>query len=76
LLKKTFLYLFLVLSAAGIAQSQKRNFRQRELGFFGGASYYIGDINPRGHFMDSREYISGIAPITGSRSGSDLIMEE
>jgi hypothetical protein len=36
-----------------VAQSQKRNFRQRELGFFGGGSYYIGDINPRGHFTNS-----------------------
>jgi hypothetical protein len=32
------------------AQAQKRTFRQRELGFFGGGSYYIGDLNPRGHF--------------------------
>lgn len=32
---------------------RKRTFAQKELGFFGGASYYIGDINPRGHFKDS-----------------------
>jgi hypothetical protein len=29
----------------------KRNFVQRELGFFGGGSYYIGDLNPRRHFL-------------------------
>lgn len=32
------------------AQGQKRNFRQKELGFFGGGVYYLGDLNPRGHF--------------------------
>jgi hypothetical protein len=36
-----------------MAQSRKRNYKQRELGFLGGASYYIGDINPRGHFLSS-----------------------
>lgn len=38
----------------GAAQSQRRNFRQRELGFFAGGSYYIGDINPRTHFLATR----------------------
>jgi hypothetical protein len=32
-------------------QTRKRTFRQKELGFYGGASYYLGDINPRRHFM-------------------------
>jgi Domain of unknown function (DUF6089) len=36
------------------AQSQKRNFRQRELCFLMGGSYYIGDLNPRGHFLFSK----------------------
>lgn len=36
------------------AQSHKRNFGQRELGFLGGGSYYIGDLNPRGHFLYSK----------------------
>lgn len=36
------------------AQTKKRNFRQREIGIFGGASYYIGDLNPRGHFSMSK----------------------
>jgi len=35
------------------AQSKKRNFKQRELGFYGGASYYLGDVNPRGHMKAS-----------------------
>jgi hypothetical protein len=51
--KKTFLYLFCFLFVSGIAQTRKRTFHQKELGFFGGASYYIGDINPRGHFFNS-----------------------
>lgn len=53
MLKRTFLYLFCVLSISGVAQIKKRTFSQRELGFYGGASYYIGDINPRGHFKAS-----------------------
>lgn len=36
-----------------MAQTRKRNFRQKEIGLFGGASYYIGDINPRKHFIPS-----------------------
>ncbi len=53
MLKKAFLYLFCFLLVSGQAQTRKRNFHQRELGFFGGGSYYIGDINPRGHFLAS-----------------------
>lgn len=54
MLKRVVLYLFCFLFIPGIAQIRKRNFHQRELGFLGGASYYIGDINPRGHFLYSR----------------------
>jgi len=36
---------------SGFSQARKRTFRQRELGFFGGGSYYIGDINTRNHFL-------------------------
>ena len=43
--------MFLLAAVIGSSQSRKRNFRQRELGFFGGGSYYIGDINTRRHFM-------------------------
>ena len=40
--------------SASIAQTQRRNFRQRELGFLAGASYYLGDLNPRTHFLGSQ----------------------
>jgi hypothetical protein len=53
LLKRTFIYFLLLLSFSGYAQIRKRTFAQRELGFYGGASYYIGDINPRQHFKAS-----------------------
>lgn len=39
---------------SGFSQRSKRNFRQREIGIFGGASYYLGDLNPRGHFSMSK----------------------
>ncbi|MDO9000542.1 DUF6089 family protein [Sediminibacterium sp.] len=54
MLKRTFSYLLLILAFSSIAQTKKRNFRQREIGLFGGASYYIGDLNPRGHFFMSK----------------------
>lgn len=36
------------------AQTKKRHFKQKEIGVFGGASYYIGDLNPRFHFKFSQ----------------------
>jgi len=54
LVKRTFTYLLCVLVLSSISQTKKRNFRQREIGLFGGASYYIGDLNPRGHFLLSK----------------------
>ena len=45
--------MFLLLVADGLAQGRLRNFRQRELGFFAGGSYYLGDLNPRLHFFNS-----------------------
>lgn len=53
MLKKIFLYLLCLTALSAGAQIRKRTFSQRELGFFGGASYYIGDINPRTHFKAS-----------------------
>ncbi len=47
-------YLLCLLVLSGFSQRNKRNFRQREIGVFGGASYYIGDLNPRGHFSMSK----------------------
>lgn len=51
--KKPLLYLFCLLVTCSQAQTRKRNFRQKEIGVFGGASYYIGDLNPRRHFIPS-----------------------
>lgn len=45
-----FIILILAIGLDADAQSQKRTFRQREVGFFGGGSYYIGDLNTRDHF--------------------------
>jgi hypothetical protein len=53
LFKKALLYSFCFLCFTGISQIRKHTFAQRELGFYGGASYYIGDINPRAHFKAS-----------------------
>lgn len=48
-----FICLLLLLQDAS-AQSRKRTFRQHELGFIGGGSYYIGDLNNRDHFIYSK----------------------
>ncbi|MGZ3900534.1 MAG: type IX secretion system protein PorG [Bacteroidia bacterium] len=53
MIKKTGIFIFLLSVCVSSAQTKKRNFRQREIGLFGGASYYIGDINPRKHFIPS-----------------------
>lgn len=34
-----------------MSQVRRRNFRQSEIGVFGGGSYYIGDLNPRTHLI-------------------------
>ena len=54
MLKRVLLYLLCLIALNQFAQTRKRNFRQREIGVFGGASYYIGDLNPRGHFLFSK----------------------
>lgn len=51
--KKCIILIFCCLALQVGSQTKKRNFRQREIGIFGGASYYIGDINPRKHFIPS-----------------------
>jgi hypothetical protein len=53
LAKKLIIFVILLSVLNGLAQVNKRNYRQRELGLFGGASYYLGDLNPRGHFLFS-----------------------
>ncbi len=54
MLKKILPYLLCLLVLSGFSQRRKRNFRQSEIGLFGGASYYLGDLNPRGHFLFSK----------------------
>ncbi len=44
----------LLVLADAQAQSRRRTFRQHELGFFAGGSYYIGDLNNRDHFIYSQ----------------------
>ena len=52
--KRLFPYFLCLFVLSGFSQTRKRNFIQREIGVFGGASYYLGDLNPRGHFSFSR----------------------
>jgi hypothetical protein len=54
LLKKALISLLILCSAGLSAQIKKRHFRQKEVGVFGGASYYLGDLNPRKHFYYSQ----------------------
>lgn len=39
------------MSSIFVAQSEKRNFRQHEIGILLGGAYYIGDLNPSKHFF-------------------------
>ncbi len=39
---------------ASFSQIKKRHFKECEIGVFAGGSYYLGDINPRKHFMFSQ----------------------
>jgi len=54
LLKRPLLYFLIFCQVFAFAQARKRSFVQNELGFLVGSSYYIGDINPRGHFLFSK----------------------
>jgi hypothetical protein len=42
-----------MISLQATGQVRKRTFTQREIGLFAGASYYLGDINPRTHVLYS-----------------------
>jgi len=44
------LTVFVLLAGNVFSQTKKRNFRQHEVGFLIGGSYYIGDLNTRKHF--------------------------
>lgn len=50
-MKNLLIAALLLFATIAEGQTRRRTFRQREIGFFGGASYYLGDINPRRHFM-------------------------
>ncbi len=52
--KYLFILFFSLFTLSSFSQSRKRTFRQSELGFYGGASYYIGDLNNRTHFIYSK----------------------
>lgn len=53
-MKLPFILLLSFLCVFSNAQTHKRNFHQREVGLFGGGSYYIGDLNTRKHFVYTR----------------------
>jgi hypothetical protein len=57
LLRKAAIYLLCFTALAAGAQSRKRTFRQREIGIFAGGAYYLGDLNPRIHFLYSKPAI-------------------
>jgi Domain of unknown function (DUF6089) len=52
--KSAVITLLIFCSFYSISQTKRRHFRQKEVGLFGGASYYIGDINPRNQFDFSK----------------------
>ena len=51
MIKKIIYTSLLISSLTAVSQTRKRNFRQHELGGILGTSYYIGDLNPRFHFL-------------------------
>ncbi|MBK9285397.1 MAG: hypothetical protein IPM51_13930 [Sphingobacteriaceae bacterium] len=51
---KKLLFIFVISSLIASSQTKKRTYTQHEIGVFGGASYYLGDINPRKHFIFSK----------------------
>lgn len=54
-LRKFFFALILLVFITEVkAQAKKMNFRQHEIGVFLGGSYYIGDLNPVGHFKSTK----------------------
>ncbi|HQQ92941.1 MAG TPA: DUF6089 family protein [Bacteroidia bacterium] len=53
-MKRFLVYTFCLLFISAQAQTRKRTFKQNELGFLFGGSYYIGDLNNRSHFIYSQ----------------------
>jgi hypothetical protein len=46
--------MFVVLTNSLHSQTKRRNYRQHEVGFLLGGSYYMGDLNPRKHFNQTQ----------------------
>jgi hypothetical protein len=53
-LKHFLLYIICLFALSIQAQSRKRTFKQNEIGFLAGGSYYIGDLNNRSHLIYSK----------------------
>lgn len=47
---KGLILLLIVITSAPFTGQAQRKLRTSEAGFFGGCSYYLGELNPRGHF--------------------------
>ena len=55
------IYILIILSFSTVCFSQKENFRSRSsLGGMIGGSYYIGDLNPYGHFKNTHLALGAI----------------
>lgn len=54
MLKKVVIYFLCLHVFVIFSQTSKHKFIQRELGFLVGGCYYIGDINPRFHFLETQ----------------------
>lgn len=51
LTKKLIICVLCLCTLCGLSQTRRRNFRQSEIGIFGGGIYYLGDLNQRKHFI-------------------------
>ncbi len=52
--KKLVILILCFCSVCGVSQTKKHHFRQKEAGILVGGSYYLGDLNPRKHFIYSQ----------------------
>jgi hypothetical protein len=69
LIKKLFIFLFLFGFLSSFSQIRKRHYKQHEVGLFGGAAYYLGDLNPRTHFIYSKPAFGAFYRLsTGTRT--------
>lgn len=59
-MKKQYLIYFLIAVVSLTASAQRKNKRSAEIGVFLGGSYYIGDLNPLGHFNQFTKPAGGL----------------